>query len=100
MKNGSNGKTPYDVFHFNLVKNVSKDKTSHPCQIPVPLLEIFIKASSKKGDLVLDPFGGSFSTAHACKKLGRNSLSIEIDEKYCKIGKQRISNVAPLKDFI
>ena len=100
IKNGSNGKTPYDVFQFNLVKNVSKDKTPHPCQIPVPLLEIFIKASSKKCDLVLDPFGGSFSTAHACKNLGRNSISIEIDKKYCEIGKKRISNIAPLKDFI
>ena len=100
IKNGSKGKTPYDVFNFNLVKNVSKDKTAHPCQIPVPLIEIFVKASSNKGDLVLDPFGGSFSTAHVCKKLDRNSISIELDENYCKIGKERISNVSPLKDFI
>ncbi len=100
MKNGSKGKTPYDVFQFNLVKNVSKDKTEHPCQIPVQLLEIFIKASSNKGDLILDPFGGSFSTAHACKKLDRNSISIEIDEYYCKIGRKRLENTAPLKDFI
>jgi len=100
IKNGSKGKTPYDVFQFNLVKNVSKDKTDHPCQIPVPLLEIFIKASSNKGDLVLDPFGGSFSTAHACKKLDRNSVSIEIDKKYCEIGKKRLSKINPLKNFV
>src|SRR3989344_984427 len=67
IKNGSKGKTPYDVFQFNIVKNVSKDKTAHPCQIPVPLLEIFIKASSNEGDLVLDPFEGSFSTCAAAK---------------------------------
>lgn len=100
IKNGSKGKTPYDVFQFNLVKNVSKDKTEHPCQIPVALLEIFIKASSNKDDLVLDPFGGSFSTAHACKKLDRNSVSIEIDPHYCEIGKNRLQKTAPLKDFI
>ncbi len=99
IKNGSKGKTPYDVFQFNLVKNVSKDKTEHPCQIPVPLLEIFIKASSKKGDLVLDPFGGSFSTATACKKLDRNSISIEMDKKYCEIGKKRLGNTNPLNEF-
>ena len=99
IKNGSKGKTPYDVFQFNLVKNVSKDKTDHPCQIPVPLIEIFIKASSNKGDLVLDPFGGSFSTAHACKKLDRNSISIEIDKKYCEIGKKRLQRINPLQDF-
>jgi len=90
IRNGSKGKTPYDVFQFNLVKNVSKDKTPHPCQIPVPLLEIFIKASSNKGDLILDPFGGSFSTAHACKKLDRHSINIELDKHYCEIGKKRL----------
>ena len=93
IKNGSKGKTPYDVFNFNIVKNVSKDKTEHPCQIPVPLLEIFIKASSNKGELILDPFGGSFSTAVACKKLDRNSMSIEIDERYCKIGRERLDKI-------
>ncbi len=87
---GSKGKTPYDVFHFNIVKNVSKDKTEHPCQIPVSLLKIFIKASSNKDELVLDPFGGSFSTASACKQLGRKSISIELDGDYCDIGKNRL----------
>jgi len=91
LKNGSNGKTPYDVFHFNIVKNVNKDKTPHPCQIPVQLLELFIKASSNEGDVVLDPFGGSFSTAVAAKKLGRGSISIEINPDFCKIGKERLA---------
>jgi len=100
IKNGSKGKTPYDVFQFNLVKNVSKDKTEHPCQIPVPLIEVFVKASSNKGDLILDPFGGSFSTAIASKKHDRNSISIEIDEKYCKIGQERLEKLHPLKEFI
>jgi DNA modification methylase len=90
VKDGSKGKTPYDVFHLNLVKNVSRDKTEHPCQIPVPLLEIFIKASSNPGDIVLDPFGGSFSTARAAKNLGRNSINIELDKKYCEIGERRL----------
>lgn len=99
MKNGSKGKTPYDVFQFNLVKNVSKDKTPHPCQIPVPLLKIFISASSNKGDIVLDPFGGSFSTAHACKILDRNSISIDLDKDYCDIGKKRLQKLNTLNDF-
>ena len=81
IKNGSKGKTHYDVFQFNLVKNVSKDKTAHPCQIPVPLLDLLVKASSNAGDVVLDPFGGSFSTSASAKKNGRNSISIEIDKK-------------------
>jgi len=100
VKNGSPGRTPYDVFHFNIVKNVSKDKTDHPCQIPVPLLEIFIKASSNPGDIVLDPFAGSFSTAAAAKKLGRKSISIEIDKKYIGIGKERLAKLTSLNEFV
>lgn len=90
LKNGSKGRAPYDVFQFNLVKNVSKDKTLHPCQIPVPLIKIFIKASSNEGDWVLDPFGGSFSTCVAAKELGRNSIGIEINPRYAEIGKARL----------
>jgi len=100
MKNGSTGRAPYDVFHFNLVKNVSKDKTSHPCQIPVPLLKIFIKASTYKGDWVLDPFAGSFSTCAASKELGRNSIGIDINPKYVKIGVARLAKIKPLEGFI
>jgi adenine-specific DNA-methyltransferase len=98
IESGIKGRTPYDVFQFNIVKNVSKDKIDHPCQIPVPLLDIFVKASSNKGELVLDPFGGSFSTAASCKGLGRNSISIELDEKYCKQGRVRIDNLEILPE--
>lgn len=99
LKNGSKGRAPYDVFQFNLVKNVSKDKTEHPCQIPVPLLKIFIKASSNEGDTVFDPFGGSFSTSVAAKELNRNSISIEINPDYAEIGKKRLANTKPLEKF-
>ena len=100
LKNGSNGKTPYDVFQFNLVKNVSKDKTPHPCQIPVPLLKIIIKASSDPGDIVLDPFAGSFSTCAAAKELDRNSIGIDINSKYVYIGRKRLEKIRPLDKFI
>jgi len=100
LKNGSPGRAPYDVFHFNIVKNVSKDKTPHPCQIPRNLIKIFIKASSNSGDIILDPFGGSFTTSAAAKELGRNSISIEINPEYCKIGEKRLNKITSLKDFI
>ena len=99
IKNGSKGKTPYDVFQFNIVKNVSKDKTPHPCQIPKDLIKIFIKASSNKGDLVLDPFGGSFTTSVASKELDRHSISIEINEEFCRIGKERLAKSTSLNEF-
>ena len=57
------------------------------------LVKIFIKASSNKGDLVLDPFGGSFTTSAAAKELDRNSISMEIHEKFCKIGQYRLKNI-------
>ncbi|MBU0760332.1 MAG: DNA methyltransferase [Nanoarchaeota archaeon] len=100
VSEGSPGRTPYDVFHFNIVKNVSKDKTPHPCQIPVPLIETFVKASSNPGEIVLDPFGGSFSTAAAAKKHGRKSISIELDEGYVKIGESRLAGINPRGEFV
>ena len=99
IENGSNGRAPYDTFLFNIVKNVSKDKMEHPCQIPTSLIEIFIKASSNKGDWILDPFAGSFSTCVSARKMGRNSIGIDINPRYVEIGKKRIANTAPLADY-
>jgi DNA modification methylase len=55
----------------------------HPTQKPINLLQIPIKNSSKPGDIVLDPFGGSGSTLIACEMLQRKCRTIEIDTKYC-----------------
>ena len=83
-----------DVFEFNIVKNVSKYGKNkildHPCVLPKDLIKIFIKASSRKGDVVLDPFGGTSTISVAAKELGRNSISIDIDPKYVEIGKERL----------
>jgi len=94
LKKGSRGRAPYDVFCFNIVKNVSREKTEHPCQIPEKLLEIFIRASSDIGDTVLDPFAGSFSTSVVAAKLGRSSIGIDISQEFCEIGKERLSKIA------
>lgn len=82
ISNGSKGRMPYDWFYFDLVKNVSREKTFHACQIPQELAEMLIKASTMPGDVVLVHFGGSGSELDACKRLGRNFISAEIDEKY------------------
>ena len=63
---------------------------NHPTQKPVKLLEMIIKASSNKGDLILDPFSGTFTTSYTAKKLKRKSIGIEIDEEYSKIGIRRV----------
>ena len=64
----------------------------HPTQKPVDLLEIFIKQSTNKNDLILDPFMGSGSTGVACMNLNRRFIGIELDEKYYNIAKDRIEN--------
>jgi len=82
ISKGSPGRMPYDWFYFDLVKNVSREKTFHACQIPQELAELLIKASTMPGDVVLVHFGGSGSELEVCKRLGRNFISAEIDEKY------------------
>ncbi len=65
----------------------------HTTQKPLALLERIIAISSKPGDLVLDPFAGTMTTAAAAKKLGRHYIMIERDETYCDYGRERLSAV-------
>lgn len=62
----------------------------HPTQKPIVALLPLIKAYSKKGSIILDPFAGSGSTADAAKKLGRQHISIEIDQNYADIALRRL----------
>ncbi|MCX8014749.1 MAG: site-specific DNA-methyltransferase [candidate division WOR-3 bacterium] len=82
IANGSKGRMPYDWFYFDLVKNISKEKTFHSCQIPQKLSEMLIKSCTMPGDIVLILFGGSGSEIEVCKTLNRQYISAEIDEKY------------------
>lgn len=93
-----------DFLNINLLKNVCKDravdkrdvpkneKIKHPCQLPLSLLKVFIKASSNKNDIVLDAYAGTFTTSLAAKQLGRTSIGIEIDPDYVKLGVKRLKN--------
>ena len=85
LTNGSKGRMPYDWFYFDLVKNVSREKTLHACQIPQKLSEMLIKSSTMPGDIVLILFGGSGSEVEVCKVLKRHYISAEIDAKYYKM---------------
>lgn len=85
IKNGSKGRMPYSWLYYDLVKNVSKDKTIHACQIPLGLVEKLILASTKENDLVLIHFGGSGNEILLTKQLNRNFISAEIDKIYYKM---------------
>lgn len=64
----------------------------HPTEKPVRLLERLLALVTKRGCLVLDPFGGSFSTVDACINLGLDCIAIEIDKEFYDHGKKRIDN--------
>lgn len=68
----------------------SNNRALHPTQKPEEMLRRIILASSQKGDVVLDPFLGSGTTAVMAKKLGRNWIGIEKDHDYVKAAKKRI----------
>lgn len=92
LANGSRGRMPYDWLCYNLVKNVSKEKTFHACQIPQGLSELLIKSCTMPEDIVLILFGGSGSELEVCKANKRNYISAEIDEKYHTMILDRLNN--------
>jgi site-specific DNA-methyltransferase (adenine-specific) len=79
---GNTGRMPYSWFYFNLVKNTSRDKKDHPCQIPLPLFKMLLKASTREKDDVFILFGGGGNEIEACRKLKRNYISCEIHPEY------------------
>jgi site-specific DNA-methyltransferase (adenine-specific) len=66
------------------------ENTDHPTQKPEKLLAKILLASTNEGDLILDPFAGSGTTAVVAKKLGRQFVAIESDEKYCLLAAKRL----------
>jgi len=86
-------KVPGNVWEFPRVRYRMDEYEQHPSQKPEALLDRIIRASSNKGDTVLDPFSGTFTTAAVAKALGRKSISIESQDEYLKIGLRRILGV-------
>ena len=81
----------YDWWNVNQVKNVSKEKTAHPCQMPLEVMKNIVGVLPK-GSLIVDPFMGSGTTGVACKELGYDFVGIEIDESYFKIAEGRMKD--------
>ena len=69
----------------------NKEKRLHPTQKPLPLMKWIVEKYSKPGDLIIDPFSGSFTTSVGCKQLGRKYIGVEISKEYCEIAVQRLS---------
>lgn len=88
-------KVPGNVWDFSRVRFKMDEYENHPTQKPEALLERIIKASSNPGDVVLDPFSGSFTTSAVAVRLGRVGVGIDLNEEYYEIGLRRtgITNV-------
>jgi adenine-specific DNA-methyltransferase len=84
-------KIPGNVWEFPRVRYRMGEYEDHPTQKPIALLERIIKASSNTGDLLLDPFSGTFTTAYVAQRLGRNCIAIELQERYVEIGLRRLN---------
>ncbi len=90
-------KVPGNVWEVSRVRYRMAEYEEHPTQKPVALLERIVRASSNPGDLVLDPFAGTFTTCFVAKELGRRSIGIEIEEPYVKIGLRRLNIATSFK---
>lgn len=83
------GKNPGDVWAIPNVKANHIEKTAHPCQFPIGLPQRLIRALTRPGDLVFDPFAGAFSTGIAAAIENRRFLGCEIEAKYARLGAER-----------
>ncbi|MCK5564063.1 MAG: adenine-specific DNA-methyltransferase [Planctomycetes bacterium] len=83
-------KVPGNVWDYPRVRYRMFEYEEHPSQKPQALLDRIIRASSNEGDIVLDPFSGTFTTAAVAMGLNRKTISIESQEEYIKIGLRRV----------
>lgn len=87
------GRVPDDVWDFPRVCGSFKEKRKwHKNQHPEALIKRMVLMSTKPGDLVIDMFGGTFTTARVCEETGRDCISIEISDSYCRKGREELGH--------
>lgn len=87
------GKYEANYAFQDIIKGAGQEKKYHPWQKPLAEIEHLVNVFTSPGDLVVDPFGGSFTTAVACKRLGRRCLSCDIDQACVATGHERMKEV-------
>lgn len=85
------GKNPGDVWDIPNVKSNHVEKTEHPCQFPVELVERLVLSMTNKGDWVLDPFLGAGSSIVAAVRHARRGIGAEIMSDYARLSKERVT---------
>jgi adenine-specific DNA-methyltransferase len=84
------GKNPGDLWIIPNVKSNHVEKTEHPCQFPVELIERLVLSMTNEGDWVLDPFLGTGTTIVAAVRHGRRGAGAETVSRYTELARQRI----------
>lgn len=87
------GKNPGDVWIFPNVKNNHVEKTSHPCQYPVELVERLVRSLTQPGDKVFDPYMGVGSSVIAAMMHGRIGYGCDISQEYVDIALDRLDQL-------
>ena len=87
-----NGKNPSDIWEIPNVKSHHVEKTDHPCQFPVGLVQRLVKSMAPNNGLVFDPFSGVSSTGVAALQEGRRFIGAEVEAHYIEIAKERLQN--------
>lgn len=84
------GKNPGDLWVIPNVKSNHVEKTTHPCQFPLELVERLVLSMSRPGDLVVDPFAGVGTTLAAALRNGRRAMGAELNADYVAIARRRM----------
>lgn len=92
------GKNPSDVWEIPNVKSRHVEKTDHPCQFPVALVQRLVRALTKPGELVVDPFMGSGSSAVAAALEARRFSGCDIKKEYIAIARTRVAAIEAGKE--
>ncbi len=96
-RNNMSGANPGDVWQFSHVHYCAAERLPHPTQKPEALLERIITASSNPGEIVLDPFLGSGTTARVAQILDRRSIGFDINPDYVEMARERLDT--PFEGF-
>lgn len=91
LAKGKEGANLYDWWEIQQVKNVSREKTGHPCQIPEEVMRRIILTTVPKDVTIIDPFAGSGTTIKVANDLGYDAVGFEIDKSYCDIITERVT---------
>jgi len=86
-------KISYEKYPKTIITESNAVRHQHSTQKPLELLSYLIKTYTKENDLILDFTSGSFTTCVAAEQLGRRSIGIELEQKYCDIGIKRLNNL-------